>query len=221
MEHVPETAQLPSSGSCRKRELFVKRCLDVIISAAALALLSPLLLAVAALIKMSSPGPVFYRGVRAGLNGRTFRIFKFRTMVMNAESMGGPTTATNDSRVTPIGRVLRRTKFDELPQFINVLTGDMSLVGPRPEVVEYTARYQGEEKLILSVRPGITDYASITFADLDDRVGSEDADEYFQKHILPEKNRLRVLYIKNWSLKNDFKILASTALRVLKRSIDR
>ena len=140
---------------------------------------------------------------------------------MNAESMGGPTTATNDSRVTPIGRVLRRTKFDELPQFINVLTGDMSLVGPRPEVVEYTARYQGEEKLILSVRPGITDYASITFADLDDRVGSEDADEYFQKHILPEKNRLRVLYIKNWSLKNDFKILASTALRVLKRSIDR
>jgi lipopolysaccharide/colanic/teichoic acid biosynthesis glycosyltransferase len=140
---------------------------------------------------------------------------------MNAERLGGPTTGTRDPRVTPVGWFLRRTKIDELPQLINVLLGDMSLVGPRPEVMVYTSRYQGDEKVILSMRPGITDYASIVFADLDDRVGSDDADAYFQQHILPEKNRLRVKYVKEWSLRGDIKILWNTAWRVPKRWLGR
>jgi len=138
-------------------------------------------------------------------------------MVHNAESLGGPTTGTNDPRVTNLGRFLRRTKLDELPQVINILVGDMSFVGPRPEVLEYTSRYEGEERLILEMRPGITDYSSMKFADLDDRVGSDDPDAYFQQHILPEKNRLRVKYVKEWSLTGDFKILYETLWVVIKR----
>ena len=107
----------------------------------------------------------------------------------------------------------------ELPQFINVLLGDMSLVGPRPEVLEYTSKYQGDETLILSMRPGITDFASIEIVDLDDRVGSEDPDDYFRKHILPRKNELRVKYVKDWSLTNDLQILWRTVFAVLRRAL--
>jgi lipopolysaccharide/colanic/teichoic acid biosynthesis glycosyltransferase len=135
--------------------------------------------------------------------------------------LGGPTTGTNDKRITPIGAFLRKTKLDEIPQFINVLTGDMSLVGPRPEVLEYTATYTGEEKIILSMRPGITDYASIEFADLDDRVGRVDPDKYFREHIMPKKTALRVKYVKEWSLGSDIKILWLTLFRVMKRIVVR
>jgi len=138
-------------------------------------------------------------------------------MVVDAESLGGPTTGTNDKRVTPIGALLRRTKLDELPQFINVLTGDMSLVGPRPEVLEYTGTYTGEEKIILAMRPGITDYSSIEFADLDDLVGDKDPDKYFCEHIMPKKTALRIKYVKEWSLWSDFRILWMTFFRVIKR----
>lgn len=136
---------------------------------------------------------------------------------MDAESHGGPTTATDDRRVTSAGWFLRRTKIDELPQFLNVLVGDMSLVGPRPEVLEYTSQYKGEEECILYMRPGITDYASIEFADLDNLVGNQDPDKYFREHILPHKNELRVKYVKEWSLFGDFKILGKTSLLVMKR----
>ncbi len=180
-------------------------------------LIWPLIAVIAIAIKMSSPGPVFYRGVRAGLHGKPFRIIKFRTMVEDAESLGGPTTGTNDRRVTRIGALLRRTKLDELPQFLNVLTGEMSIVGPRPEVMEYTATYKSEEKCIFSMRPGITDYASIEFADLDDRVGDSDPDRYFREHIMPRKTALRVKYVKDWSLWSDFLILWMTIFRVIKR----
>jgi lipopolysaccharide/colanic/teichoic acid biosynthesis glycosyltransferase len=172
-------------------------------------------------VKLSSPGPVFYRGVRAGLFGRPFRILKFRTMVQDAEKLGGPTTGTNDERVTKIGSLLRKTKLDEIPQLFNVLTGEMSLVGPRPEVMEYTALYNDEEKIILSMRPGITDYASIEFADLDDLVGSADPDRYFREHIMPRKTQLRVKYVREWSLWGDFKILWRTFARVGKRIVDK
>jgi len=182
-----------------------------------LILIWPIFLSLALAVRFSSSGPVFYRGVRSGLNGKSFRILKFRTMVDNAELLGGPTTGSNDSRVTPIGRFLRRTKLDELPQFINILFGDMSLVGPRPEVSEYTRLYQGEEKLILSMKPGITDYASIKYADLDDRVGNHDPDAYFREHILPFKNKLRLKYVKEWSVLGDFSILWLTFLRVIRR----
>jgi len=194
-----------------------KRLLDFTLSLFVLIIIWPLLFFIALAIKFSSSGPIFYRGLRTGLHGQPFRILKFRTMVPNAESLGGPTTGTGDSRVTPLGRFLRRAKLDELPQFINVLMGDMSLVGPRPEVPEYTGLYQGDELLILKMRPGITDYASIEFADLDDRVGTEDPDAYFRRYILPRKNELRVAYVKEWSLAGDFRIFWQTVVRVLRR----
>jgi len=197
--------------------LFIKRSFDVLFSLLVLLLICPIILFVAIAIKLSSPGPVFYRGIRTGLHGIPFRILKFRTMVVDAESLGGPTTGTNDKRVTPIGAFLRKTKLDEIPQFINVLTGDMSLVGPRPEVLEYTSTYTGEERCILSMRPGITDYASIEFADLDDRVGDKDPDKYFREHIMPQKTALRIKYVKEWSLWSDFRILWMTFFRVMKR----
>jgi lipopolysaccharide/colanic/teichoic acid biosynthesis glycosyltransferase len=201
--------------------LFIKRGIDVMASIAALAVFFPLLLIIAIAVKLSSPGPIFYRGVRTGLNGVPFRILKFRTMVNNAEAMGGPTTGTNDKRVTRVGAYIRRAKLDELPQFINVLMGDMSLVGPRPEVLEYTATYKDDEKIILTMRPGITDYASIEFANLDDIVGDQDPDQYFREHIMPRKTELRKKYVKEWSLMSDFKILFTTFSRVLKRITDR
>lgn len=194
-----------------------KRLLDFTLSLFVLIIIWPLLFVIALAIKLSSSGPIFYRGIRTGLHGQSFRILKFRTMVPNAESLGGPTTGTGDARVTPLGRFLRRAKLDELPQFINVLLGDMSLVGPRPEVPEYTGQYQGEELLILEMRPGITDYASIEFADLDDRVGNDDPDAYFRRCILPRKNELRLNYVKEWSLWGDFRILWQTFVRVLRR----
>ena len=197
--------------------MLIKRLFDVLFSFSVLLLIWPLILFVAIAIKLTSPGPVFYRGIRTGLHGLPFRILKFRTMVVDAESLGGPTTGTNDKRVTRVGALLRRTKLDELPQFINVLTGDMSLVGPRPEVLEYTATYTGEEKIILSMRPGITDYSSIEFADLDDLVGDKDPDKYFREHIMPKKTALRVKYVKEWSLWSDFRILWMTFFRVMKR----
>jgi lipopolysaccharide/colanic/teichoic acid biosynthesis glycosyltransferase len=195
----------------------LKRLFDVGISLSILAFAWPLLILIALAVKCSSPGPVFYRGIRTGLHLKPFRILKFRTMVPEAEALGGPTTGTDDPRVTPIGRILRRSKLDELPQFLNVLWGDMSLVGPRPEVPEYTRLYQNEEQLILAMRPGVTDYASIEFADLDDRVGSSDPDAFFRQHILPKKNQLRVKYVKNWSLREDLRILMLTCRRVIQR----
>ncbi len=201
--------------------LFLKRMFDVLFSSLVLLLIWPLIAVVAVAVKLSSPGPVFYRGVRTGLWGKPFQILKFRTMVRDAESLGGPTTGTNDRRVTRVGALLRRTKLDELPQFLNVLKGEMSLVGPRPEVLEYTAIYTGEEKCILCMRPGITDYASIEFADLDDRVGNIDPDKYFREHIMPRKTALRVRYVKEWSLGSDFRILWATFCRVGRRVLSR
>jgi lipopolysaccharide/colanic/teichoic acid biosynthesis glycosyltransferase len=138
-------------------------------------------------------------------------------MIDNAEAMGGPTTGSNDRRVTRIGHFLRRSKIDELPQLINVLYGDMSLVGPRPEVLEYTSQYKGEERLILSMRPGITDYASIEFANLDDIVGHKEPGSFFKKYVLPKKNVLRLKYVKEWSITSDIKILWMTFKRVSRR----
>lgn len=201
--------------------LCAKRLLDIFLSAVVLIVIWPLLFFIALAVKLTSPGPIFYRGLRSGLFDKKFRILKFRTMVPDAEKCGGPTTGTNDPRVTSVGALLRKTKLDELPQFINVFCGDMSLVGPRPEVPEYTSQYSGDELLILMMRPGITDYASIEFADLDDRVGSDDPDAYFRKHILPRKNQLRVAYVKNWSFMEDINILWRTFMRVVKRIFKR
>ena len=201
--------------------LKLKRIVDIVLSLVALVCVWPLLVVAGVAIVCTSPGPVFYRGIRCGLFGKPFRIIKLRTMVVNAERLGGPTTGTCDYRVTRVGAFLRKCKYDELPQFINVLVGHMSLVGPRPEVLEYTDRYVGDEKLILCMRPGITDFASIEFADLDDRVGSEDPDGYYRRAIMPLKGALRIRYVKEWSLGSDFRILFKTMCKVGRRMIAR
>lgn len=194
-----------------------KRAVDIIGAIAALVLLAPLLVAISVLIKIQTPGPVFYRGVRIGRHGKEFRIFKFRTMVVDAENRGGTTTALADDRVTPPGHFLRKNKIDELPQFLNVLVGDMSLVGPRPEVGEYANNYTEDERVILAVRPGITDFASLQFVDLAAHVGHLAADEAYRKNILPEKNRLRIKYVRERSPGLDLKILVKTTWTVCSR----
>jgi lipopolysaccharide/colanic/teichoic acid biosynthesis glycosyltransferase len=193
-----------------------KRWFDLLAASTALVLFSPLLLLLALIILAQSPGPVFYRATRTGLNGRPFIMFKFRTMVTNADKIGGPSTGLNDPRVTPIGRWLRRFKLDELPQLINVVCGDMSLVGPRPEVPQYTALYEGDEKLILTVRPGITDLASLEFSRLDQHLGQDNPDAVYENVIKPRKNKLRVQYARErcWSL--DLSILVKTLLKIVR-----
>ena len=135
----------------------IKRSFDLVCALILLILIAPLLFVVAVGVRLSSPGPAFYRGVRVGCNGKLFRMWKFRTMVANAEQLGGACTSSDDPRITPFGGWLRRYKLDEFPQLLNVLLGEMSLVGPRPEVQEYVDLFTEEERAILSVKPGITD----------------------------------------------------------------
>jgi lipopolysaccharide/colanic/teichoic acid biosynthesis glycosyltransferase len=169
------------------------------------------------LIKFCSPGPVFYRGARVGLGGKLFAMLKFRTMVVNAEALGGSATAADDPRITTLGKFLRRYKLDELPQLLNVLFGDMSLVGPRPEVEKYVNLYSPGEKAILTVRPGITDWASIwnsnEAAVLE---GSRDPEKAYEELIRPTKLTLQLLYVRNHSLFVDLKILVHTALKLFR-----
>jgi lipopolysaccharide/colanic/teichoic acid biosynthesis glycosyltransferase len=190
--------------------VIAKRTLDLAGAAVGLLVFSPVLLAVAVAIKFESRGPVFYRGTRTGLDGHSFRIFKFRTMNADAERTGGPSTALNDPRLTRVGPFLRKYKFDELPQLINVLRGDMSLVGPRPQVARYTSLYTDEEKAILSVKPGLTDYASIEFFDLDRVLGNENVDEKYMRDIEPRKNRLRLKYVREQSMVTDLRLIVRT-----------
>lgn len=195
----------------------IKRIFDVIFSFLGLMVLSPLLIIIAIAIKINSPGSVFYRGERSGINGKPFLIYKFRSMVVDAEKIGGPSTALNDPRLTRVGKFLRKYKLDELPQLINVLKGEMSLVGPRPQVRKYTDLYKGEENMILSVKPGITDYASIKFSNLDEILGDENVDMKYVEEIEPEKNKLRIKYVKEQSFLTDLKILAETFAKLIMR----
>ena len=192
----------------------LKRVFDLFAAAFFIVALAPLIVFIALLIKKQSPGPVFYRGVRTGLYGKPFRIFKFRTMVVDAERLGGPSTALNDSRLTHVGKFLRRYKLDELPQLLNILCGHMSFVGPRPQVEKYTKRYTGDELVILNVKPGLTDYASIRFINLDAILGDENVDEKYMREIEPEKNRLRIQYALHHNFWIDMKLLLLTALHV-------
>jgi lipopolysaccharide/colanic/teichoic acid biosynthesis glycosyltransferase len=188
-----------------------KRAFDLFVSSVSLILLAPLLLTIALAIVIDSKGPVFYRGLRAGRGGRPFRIFKFRTMVVNADMIGGPSTAADDPRITGTGGFLRKYKLDELPQLINVLCSDMSLVGPRPEVLDEVRLYTPEEARLLDVRPGITDWASIAFRNEGEILrGSADPHQAYRDMIRPEKIRLGLEYVRNHSLLIDFKILLRT-----------
>ena len=193
-----------------------KRIFDVLASSVALLLLFPLLIAIAVWVRLDSSGPVFFRQVRVGRYGKSFRIFKFRTMRTNAEKEG-KLTIGSDHRITRSGHFLRRYKLDELPQLIDVLRGTMSLVGPRPEVPDYVECYPAElREKVLSVRPGITDYASIEMAD-ENSVLSEydDPQKAYIEIILPAKLKLYSDYVDSQSLVEDVKILFLTVKRIL------
>lgn len=192
-----------------------KRFFDIFFSSVGLIVASPILLICAMAIKSESKGPVFYRGERIGCNGKPFLIFKFRSMVDNAEKLGASSTNASDVRITRVGRYIRKYKLDELPQLLNVFKGDMSFVGPRPEVQKFVDIYTEEEKQILSVRPGITDWSSIKFhneGEIIESSGIPDSDEAYEKLIRPEKLRLQLKYIKERNFWVDIKIIVSTML---------
>jgi lipopolysaccharide/colanic/teichoic acid biosynthesis glycosyltransferase len=191
-----------------------KRVFDVVLSLLGLIVLSPVLVSLALLVALDSRGAILYRGWRTGRGGAPFRIYKFRTMTPDAERTGGYSTSKGDPRITRVGRFVRRYKLDELPQLLNVLLGNMSIVGPRPEVPAYTRLYEGEELLILSVRPGITDLSSLKFIHLDDVLGEDDADRVYEQQVRPVKNALRVQYVKNQSFRNDLSIIVHTLLKL-------
>lgn len=198
----------------------IKRTFDLFFTIPGVILLSPFLVAFALIIKLTSPGPVFYRGVRAGKNFKPFRIFKFRTMVVNAEEVGGSSTREGDPRITKIGAFLRRFKLDELPQLFNVMRGEMSLVGPRPEVLEYAEMYKGKpEEMIYSIKPGITDYASLWDIDeaemLKNAKTTDETEKIYLEKIRPEKVRLQMKYVNEMSVWTDIKIILLTLRKML------
>ena len=196
-----------------------KRCLDFTIALIAIIALSPVILAFVLAVLIDDGFPVFYTPLRGGYKGKPFRIIKYRTMVRDADKIGGGTTALNDLRITKVGSILRKVKADEIVQIFNVLTGTMSFVGPRPELLQYTEQYTEEESVILKVRPGITDYSSLEFINLDEIVGGENADEMYEKYVLKRKNQLRIKYAEDVSLKTDFIILFKTVWCVLEKFI--
>lgn len=194
----------------------LKRLFDIVLSLFGLLLLSPVLIITAIFIKKGDSGPVFYRGVRVGRYGRLFRIFKFRTMVVNAEKLGGPSTADDDPRLTKAGKFIRKYKLDELPQLINVLKGEMSLVGPRPEVPFYVNMFTEEEKAILSVCPGITDWASLWDSDEGAILaGCSDPEKVYMEKIRPGKIRLQLKYVRGYSFWVDLGIIFQTLFKII------
>lgn len=197
---------------------YIKRFLDLVLAVVLLVLLMPIYLLVALLIIGDTGFPVLYRAHRGGYKGRIFTIYKFRTMVEDADKIGGGTTALNDNRITKVGEFLRKTKLDETAQLINIIRGDMSFVGPRPELVKYTSQYSGVEECILEVRPGITDYSSIEFINLDEIVGGDNADEMYEKYVLAKKNQLRVKYAATVSLRTDVSLFVRTVFRVVEKA---
>lgn len=198
---------------------YIKRILDFCIAGVALLILWPIYLIIAVLVAVEDGFPVFYRAERGGYRGKTFRICKFRSMVKNADKIGGGTTCFHDPRITRVGNFLRKTKLDEIPQLGQVFLGKMSLVGPRPELMQYVDQYTGEELDILQVRPGITDYSSVEFINLDEIVGEENADEMYEKYVLKKKNALRVKYAHTVSFRTDLYILFKTVAAVMDKIV--
>ena len=196
-----------------------KRVLDLLLALFFMVFAIPLYLFIGAAILLEDGRPIFYRPLRGGYKGRPFRIFKFRTMLKNADQIGGGTTALNDPRITKVGQLLRKTKLDETANLLNILRGTMSFIGPRPELLRYTDRYAPAEQAILMVRPGVTDYSSIEFINLDEIVGTENADEMYEKYVLKRKNELRLKYAETVSFKTDAKIFITTVARVIKKAL--
>lgn len=194
--------------------LITKRIFDILFSILGMLILSPLYISISLLVKFTSKGPILFKGIRTGKNGLLFNIYKFRSMYVGSEKLAG-TTSRNDPRITPIGKFIRKYKIDELPQLINVFKGEMSFVGPRPELKKYTDLYQGEELLILKVKPGITDLSSIKFSNLNDLIDDDDPDVSFEKNILATKNLLRIQYAKSSTFFGDLKIIILTIVKLI------
>ena len=195
----------------------VIRFFDFVLSLVGLVILAPIFIVLAAWIKIDSVGPVFYKQIRVGQNGKDFGLFKFRSMVVDADKKGLITVGGRDPRITRSGYFIRKYKLDELPQLINVLVGDMSLVGPRPEVRKYVELYDDDQNKVLSVKPGITDYASIEYMDENEILGkSTDPEKTYIKEIMPEKIKYNMKYIKNRSLIEYFKIIFLTVLKIIR-----
>lgn len=196
----------------------LKRVIGLVIAIPCVIILLPFYAVISAIILIEDGAPVFYRPLRGGYKNKPFRIIKFRTMVKNADKIGGSTTANNDPRITRVGRVLRKTKMDETANLLNIVLGTMSFIGPRPELLQYTEQYEGKEKEILEVRPGITDFSSIEFINLDEIVGSENADEMYEKYVLKKKNALRIKYAESVSFLTDVKLFLKTIGAVLRKA---
>ncbi|HLU09339.1 MAG TPA: sugar transferase [Oceanobacillus sp.] len=189
----------------------MKRLFDVMVSGIGLIVLSPLLLAIGLAVRLTSPGPALYKAKRVGRDGELFTLYKFRSMVADADKQGPGVTTAGDSRVTPVGRILRRTKLDELPQLFNVLRGDMSLVGPRPEDPRYVALYTPEQRAVLRVRPGITSPASVHYRDEERILQGENWETQYMTQVLPAKLALDLEYAQEANLLTDLKIILQTA----------
>jgi len=196
---------------------YFKRVFDAIAAGLGLLFLFPVFIIIAVLIKIEDGGSVFFRQERVGQNWKTFRIYKFRTMVENAEKLGAQVTTGDDPRITRIGRFLRKYKLDELPQLINVVKGEMSLVGPRPEVPRYAKLFKQDYDEILKVKPGITDFASIEYKDENELLrGVSDPEKVYVNKILPEKIRYYKKYIEKISFLTDFALIIRTLWRIVK-----
>lgn len=213
----PHTESIVGCKSFYNR--YIKRILDLFFSILLFIILIPLFLVISLAIAADSGFPVFYRAMRGGYKNVPFKIYKFRTMVKDADKIGGGTTALNDPRITRVGAILRKTKLDEIANLINIIKGDMSFIGPRPELLQYTDMYMGDEKYIFDVRPGITDFSSDLFINLDEIVGSENADEMYEKYVLKNKNALRVRYAAEVSFSTDLNIFCKTVIDVLKKAL--
>lgn len=196
----------------------IKPSIDFLMALLFLMLLWPIYAVIALSILMDSGMPILYTPLRGGYKNKPFHIFKFRTMVKDADKIGGGTTALNDPRITKIGNFLRKTKLDEIPQLFNIICGTMSFIGPRPELLKYVNKYEGDEKIILEVRPGITDYSSVEFINLDEIVGSENADEIYETKVLKKKNELRIKYANTVSFKTDGFLFFNTLWRVIRKA---
>lgn len=217
MQDIKEFVDIRDELQKKKFNMLLKRIFDIGASFFGLVILAPILLLIAIFIKIDSKGPVFFKQQRVGKNKKVFEIYKFRTMVTDADKIGKEITIGNDSRITNVGKFIRKCKLDELPQLLNVLRGEMSLVGPRPEVPRYVDLYDEYQIQILLVQPGITDYASIKFKNESELLGkSENPERVYIDEIMPAKIELNLLYIKNISLLEDFKLIFNTILAILK-----
>lgn len=193
----------------------MKRLLDFILAAIALIALGPALLLIGVLVKLDSQGPVVYKGQRVGRRGKVFPLYKFRTMFLDSDSFGPAITSVHDSRITRVGKLLRKWKLDELPQLVNVLLGHISIVGPRPEAPKFVSLYTEEQKAVLLVRPGITGISQILFRHEEDLVPAQDSEDFYGYVILPQKLRLDLAYTQFHPLTVDFALMFATAIALV------